>query len=161
MAKDLFELIKDKLATGYDPVTVNVSARAINEENLEVTIEGKGPYSIKGNTISYIGGQAARAGAEEAPTNTPAREGAGEQVVADQSGEQAPVSEEEKQHQYRVANAAAVIGATNVTPTDTTGTYNWLNSNNEVIFTGTVEDVEGAISANSNSSQTGEASTAA
>lgn len=46
----LEEKIREKLATGYDPVTVNVSARADNGDSLEVIIEGVG-YIVRGDSI--------------------------------------------------------------------------------------------------------------
>lgn len=49
----LEDIVRDKFATGYDPITLNVSARAMNENNVEVFIEGK-LYSISGNNVVYV-----------------------------------------------------------------------------------------------------------
>lgn len=50
-AKTLETTLREKIATGYDPVTLNVAVRAVNEENVEVAIEGV-KYSVRGNVVS-------------------------------------------------------------------------------------------------------------
>lgn len=48
--KTLEDIIREKFNTGYDPVTLSVKAKSINEENLEVLIEGI-RYNVKGNHV--------------------------------------------------------------------------------------------------------------
>lgn len=51
--KTLEETIREKFATGYDPIKLDVHARAINEANIEVKIAGH-TYSVVDNNISLI-----------------------------------------------------------------------------------------------------------
>jgi len=51
--KTLEATLREKIATGYDPVTLNVGVRSVNEENLEVLIEGV-KFSVNGNTVTQI-----------------------------------------------------------------------------------------------------------
>lgn len=86
MNKTIEQTLRDKFATGYDPVQLAVSARAINEENLEVTIEGIS-YSVRGDAILHLGGHRQRIGAAEtAETATGASdsEGAGDTVATEE-----------------------------------------------------------------------------
>lgn len=53
MSKTLEAVIREKLNTGYDPITLTVGARGINENNLEVDIEGIN-YSVSGNELSCL-----------------------------------------------------------------------------------------------------------
>jgi len=62
-AKTLETTLREKIATGYDPVTLNVAVRAVNEENIEVSIEGQ-KYSVRGNTVSEVHGR----GQDHVPT---------------------------------------------------------------------------------------------
>lgn len=50
MTKTTEDTLRDLFKTGYDPVKVDVHARGINEDNLEVSIAGH-KYSVKGNQI--------------------------------------------------------------------------------------------------------------
>ena len=68
----LEETIREKLATGYDPVTLSVSAKGVNEANIEVDIEGIS-YSVVGNDVKQLGGETSASGdtpAEEATQDT-------------------------------------------------------------------------------------------
>lgn len=120
--KTLEQHIRDLLATGYDPVKIEVHARALNEANIEVSMAGQ-KYSIKGNSVTHISGvgyksqyqdttpaeAASNAGvptAEEGNTNSPksdeaaaadaGSEGSGE--VGDSAGEVAAPVEDEEAH---------------------------------------------------------------
>lgn len=53
--KTLENIMREKFATGFDPVTLRVSPRGLNEESIEVVIEEL-KYIVKGNDLSYIGG---------------------------------------------------------------------------------------------------------
>ena len=71
MAKTLEEIIREKLATGYDPVTLELKSSETNEENIVATIDGL-PFSIRANTVSFVGKTPVLDEAEEDPNPTPA-----------------------------------------------------------------------------------------
>lgn len=82
-AKTLETTLREKIATGYDPVTLNVAVRAVNEENIEVSIEGQ-KYSVRGNTVSEVRGR----GFQPASTET-----VGEDVLPEDGNTNSPKSD--------------------------------------------------------------------
>lgn len=82
MSKTLEAVIRDKLNTGYDPVTLTVGARGVNENNLEVEIEGI-HYSVSGNELSCLDQEPASESSDTpAEPSTPG----GEAGLADAAG---------------------------------------------------------------------------
>lgn len=108
MDKTLETIVRDKLSTGYDPVKLEVSARGINEGNIEVAIEGI-KYSITGNRVQEISGNAGSGDTAAEPstpdgdveTNT-----AAEEPTAEEGNTNSPQSEPD------VAQGDAAAGET-------------------------------------------------
>jgi len=63
MTKNLQDIINEKIQTGYDPVTLSVAATGVNENNIEILIEGI-PYSVSGNKLSLL-----KVGVETSPSS--------------------------------------------------------------------------------------------
>ncbi len=146
MTKDTLEqVIREKLATGYDPVQLAVSARGINEENIEVTIEGF-PFSIKGNEVSTLG-RPARGGATEIEPAGDAGEGeaTGDTVVSDESTEPDAVTESSDQLRInQLLEIPGVAGYAEVAPLETGGEkrYALVDSLNQQLAVGTLDELE-------------------
>lgn len=107
MTKTTEDTLRDLFKTGYDPVKVDVHARGINEDNLEVSIAGH-KYSVKGNQIICLDksdrhAEPVDALPEEGNTNSPQYEAASTDAGSEGSGETgdsagevvAPVEDEE------------------------------------------------------------------
>ena len=52
-ASTIESILREKIATGFDPFTISVSPKEISEENIVVAIEGK-KYSVKGDELSLL-----------------------------------------------------------------------------------------------------------
>lgn len=102
MPKTLETTLREKIATGYDPITISVSPRDINQENITVTIEGV-LYSISGNDVSNLTPRLVEPAAD-AEVSTPASE----PVDESQPAETAPLTPTGAEE--RLAGIAAAFG---------------------------------------------------
>lgn len=154
MAKETLEqVIREKLSTGYDPIQLAVSARSINEENVEVTIEGF-PFSVKGNDVSTLG-RPARGGATEIEpaADTVEGEGEGAGVVSSESTEPAPLTPygEAKARQddiqariNELLEVEGVAGYQEIAPLESGGElrYSLVDSYGHQLALGTLDELE-------------------
>lgn len=156
MSKTIEEKLRDKFATGYDPVELKVSAKGINDENLEVTIEGQ-PYSVKGNTVSFLGAAESDAPAGESqgaglvsgePTGLTSGDAQSPNIENPEPSTPAPTDE----ISARLVAAADYFGASTYKPDGTqtiddqeVANFNFLDSDDRVIFQGTLAQAEQAI----------------
>lgn len=139
--KTLEDTLREKFKTGYDPVNVKVKMKAMNEENLEVSIEGIA-FSIVDNSVVEIVKKSAAVPAETAPA-------AGEDSTPPAPdtappSEGSPISFEERAQAVMAAYGAAVLKPINEDTAKTYGdlVYAATHESGEVIATGTLEELE-------------------
>jgi hypothetical protein len=143
----LEETLRDKFKTGYDPVNVKVKMKAMNEENLEVSIEGIA-YSIVDNTVSAIEKKSVvPAEAETTPElpEDPAHPVNGGSVANPAEGaETNPVSFEERAQALLAAYGAVTLKPINEDTAEMYGDlqYAVIHENGSALATGTLEDLE-------------------
>lgn len=161
MTKTLEQTLRDKIATGYDPVQLSVAVRAVNEANVEVSIEGV-KYSVTGNDVSHIvsrkdtpaaetpeqaASNAAVPTAEEGNANSPQTEpatadagveGSGAAGAGDDTVKQ-PITQE-RLDAIKTGYAAFTIEHNGDAESSV---WNVLNEQGGIIAAGSIEELEG------------------
>ena len=159
--KTLEDTLREKFKTGYDPVNVKVKMKAMNEENLEVSIEGVS-YSIVDNAVSEIAKKSAAVPAEPEAEKTPELPedpahpvNGGSVTPPDGMDQTAPVSFDERAQAVMAAYGAATLKPINEDTAKTYGdlVYAATHENGEVIATGTLEELELIIAQNAKAAQ--------
>lgn len=145
MTKETLEqVIREKLSTGYDPIQLAVSARSINEENVEVTIEGF-PFSVKGNDVSTLGRPAHEGATEIEPAaDTAEGEGSGPNLVSTEPAPLTPYGEDIQTRINELLEVEGVAGYQEIAPLESGGElrYSLVDSHGQQLALGTLDELE-------------------
>jgi len=137
MDKTLETILRAKIATGYDPVMLSVHVRGVNENNLEVSIEGEA-YTVIGNTVSHLGSKAvAEVAAEDVATD----------VMPTAEEGDADAGELTAELQNRLNNITAGYGAHTTVWSDVYDEYVVVDAAGEPLAQGSLEVLEGFLTA--------------
>lgn len=162
--KTLEDVVREKFATGYDPIKLQASLKQNNEENLVITIEGK-TFSLRDNTLSLIekkshaapttgtdkeGPPAPPADPEHpvnqeppAPTENPTAGGAEDQGSTAPAPSSTPELEERIQAVLRAHSAAELV--TDGTADSGETIYVVMLENGDTVGRGTIAELEAGL----------------
>lgn len=158
--KNLELIMREKFATGYDPIKLQVKMKSSNDENLEVSIEGIA-YSVRNNHMVLIekkGGHLKLTSVEPKTTEpsvtpeTPEPVAPGASEPTDSSSpasDAATPSTEPADHAERLQNVIAGFGGTETQPVTTADNgetvLNVNDAEGNVLATGTLAELESSL----------------
>lgn len=167
--KTLEDVVRDKIATGYDPIKLQAKVKSNNEENVELIIEGQ-TYSIRGNAVTHVGKRASVEGGnagEQVNTNPVGKSDGGDSdpVVSpphsnpmQQNGETVgsnPLSFDDRKAELLRAYGAANLRPINEADATSYGDliYSVDHENGESLATGTIEELESILNQNAKAAE--------